>query len=1028
MNQYSRVCFAATTLACLLTLNTRANPPVASPELLPDAELTDVFFLDPEQGFAVGDRGVIWMTVDGGQSWQWTRSPVSCRLESIHFIDSRNGWIVGGHSHPYTHKSTAVILRTRDGGKRWSTISGLLLPALKQVYFSDAKTGWVIGNASAMFPSGIFRTQDGGRSWSAVAGPRSGGWLTGHFGWHDRGIVAGHDGALAKIMAARSEPLRTASVGPRHLRRLDFSDTRRGWLIGDGGLILRTEDAGEHWNSLGEDLPAGIARQLDFRAMATFGEHVWIAGSPGTRVLHSQDGGEHWDIYPTGQAIPLRAITFHDEYRGWAVGSLGTILATRDGGKTWQRQASGGDRAALLGLFGEPNQICWELFASLSGDEGYLGVVELLHRMPIEGAAPNECSWDERAHRGIVAVGASGADFTWRFPVRQRELKLTATQIQDGWNAVNDGQAGDYLLEHLVKKIRQWKPSVVVTEPASPAGANPASHLTNQFVLEAVSRSSDPLFYPDQLTALGLETWEVLKVYCTVPAGEPATLDLNTSQLGPRLGCSFAECASAGQGQIESEYHPAPVRRGFQLLVNQLPGKLGRQGFFSGIPLRVGGSARRELGPIQGDLQQLARAAQRRRNLQQMIDRIDNDPTTGAAWIGQANDLTRGLSRAAAGNILSQLAAGYHRSNRSDLAGEVYELLLQRYPNHPLSEAAAIWLIHYYSSSEVGWRLRRKTRFRVQQAGGTSVALPGSEVRPAGYLELEETQPVQTTSAGTAAIGLKPHERAGRAAAIGRLLERTNPGLFAEPAVRFPLAAAYRVQGLSRDAERYFHALTQPGVDPHWQACGLGELWLKHATGLPPKALLTCSRAQQKPRLDGILNDPIWNATTAAPLSSARHDDHDWPCVVLAAQDREYLYLAISAQKPRFSTNPTNQRARPRDADLSAHDRVEFLIDVDRDFATYFRLAVDHRGWNRESCFGDLTWNPRWFVAARDGEREWTCEIAIPLHELTPQAPLGQDAWAIGIQRIVPQAGFQSWTQPADIKIQTRGFGLMVFE
>ena len=97
---------------------------MASPELLPDAELTDVYFLDPEQGFAIGDRGVIWMTVDGGQSWQWTRSPVRCRLESIHFIDSRNGWIVGGHSHPYTHKSTAVILRTRDGGKRWSAISG----------------------------------------------------------------------------------------------------------------------------------------------------------------------------------------------------------------------------------------------------------------------------------------------------------------------------------------------------------------------------------------------------------------------------------------------------------------------------------------------------------------------------------------------------------------------------------------------------------------------------------------------------------------------------------------------------------------------------------------------------------------------------------------------------------------------------------------------------------------------------------------------------------------------------------------
>ena len=91
-------------------------------------------------------------------------------------------------------------------------------------------------------------------------------------------------------------------------------------------------------------------------------------------------------------------------------------------------------------------------------------------------------------------------------------------------------------------------------------------------------------------------------------------------------------------------------------------------------------------------------------------------------------------------------------------------------------------------------------------------------------------------------------------------------------------------------------------------------------------------------------------------------------------------------------------------------------------------LYVDHRGWTRESCFDDLTWNPRWFVAARDTDREWTCEIAIPLHELTPQAPLARDAWAIGIQRIVPQVGFQSWTQPAALDAQPRGFGLLVFE
>ena len=40
--------------------------------------------------------------------------------------------------------------------------------------------------------------------------------------------------------------------------------------------------------------------------------------------------------------------TFVDERTGFAVGDLGTILATNDGGRTWQVQRRGGERAALL--------------------------------------------------------------------------------------------------------------------------------------------------------------------------------------------------------------------------------------------------------------------------------------------------------------------------------------------------------------------------------------------------------------------------------------------------------------------------------------------------------------------------------------------------------------------------------------------------------------------------------------------------------------------------------------------------------
>ena len=80
--------------------------------------------------------------------------------------------------------------------------------------------------------------------------------------------------------------------------------------------------------------------------MTTSGRRV----HPGSCVLHSGDAGQTWELLRTDQSVPLRAITFVDAERGWAVGGLGTILATRDGGKSWRRLRGGGTRVALLGL------------------------------------------------------------------------------------------------------------------------------------------------------------------------------------------------------------------------------------------------------------------------------------------------------------------------------------------------------------------------------------------------------------------------------------------------------------------------------------------------------------------------------------------------------------------------------------------------------------------------------------------------------------------------------------------------------
>ncbi len=58
------------------------------------AWLRGVFFVDGERGWAVGAKGALLSTADGGASWQTRRAPTEDALRDIFFTDERTGWIV----------------------------------------------------------------------------------------------------------------------------------------------------------------------------------------------------------------------------------------------------------------------------------------------------------------------------------------------------------------------------------------------------------------------------------------------------------------------------------------------------------------------------------------------------------------------------------------------------------------------------------------------------------------------------------------------------------------------------------------------------------------------------------------------------------------------------------------------------------------------------------------------------------------------------------------------------------------------
>lgn len=1004
-----------------------AEPRSSSPEMLEDAELTGVQFIDTSHGWAVGDRGAIWKTEDGGRHWRLTDSPVNCRLECLHFVDTSHGWAVGGWIHPLTHKTSAVVLHTDDGGIRWKRLDALTLPGLRHVRFFDRRNGWAVGNSSAMYRSGVFRTRDGGRSWTAVPAQRLGHWLAAHFFDDRQGIVVGRDSAVASVTAGMAQPSEKPSSDWKPLRDVKFGD-RYGWAVGDGGRVWRSDNQGASWQPV--SLPAGIGENFDFRAIAAVDARVWIAGAPGTCVLHSNDAGQTWERFETGHHLPLSAMSFIDARHGWAVGALGAILATQDGGRTWRHQRGMSRRAALLTIVSEPERVPLEMLARLSGDEGYLAAVEIISRRDIETREAKESSAEQRGQAAVAEVGGSYCGSSWQFPLRQRGLKMPAEAVIRGWDVVNDNQGIARLEEYVVRKIRQWQPEVIVTENASPDQEDPLAHVINQIVLAAVGRAADPAAFPDQLTLARLAPWKVKKVFGVLPEGQTGAVTLQTARLATRLGSSLADQATRTRGLVLDRWQPSPARLDFQLLINETSYAAGNRDFFSGLMIEPGVARRHVSGRGNEDLESLTSAARRRRTVDQLLVRNRQDPSAGVSWLAQLGDLTRGLDSNAACMTLYELSQSYLAGGHHDLAADVKQTLVANHPEHPLAEAALVWLIQYYASGEMA----NRGSDRLRPASNAPPVVSGNSPRlDPPQVRFDNADPndrsmfqLASRQSPASLIGVAG-QPAESVFALARQVRQTRPELFAEPSIQFAVASAHRASRQLREANHLFAGLARSHRADTWSQCARGELWLAGGKGLAPKHLLKCENTISKPRLDGVLDDDVWQDRQAAPLRSRLEDDQQWPTSVMLAHDDEFLYVAARCAHAPGVDYQADTQPRPRDPDLSGRDRIDILIDIDRDFATYYRLTIDHRGWVGDACWDDPTWDPAWFVAADSNRDEWIVEAAIPLSALQAGPLPRATTWAVGIQRTVPGVGFQSWTEPAATDPDPAGFGYLQF-
>lgn len=118
---------------------------------------------------------------------------------------------------------------------------------------------------------------------------------------------------------------------------LHFVDQNDGWVVGDSGKLLHTNDGGNSWYI--QESGTNVSLKCVYFASAQRG---WIGGGYNS-IGMTTNGGVTWIWqHPVGESRrTFMAMSFVNEYTGWLADNYGGILHTEDGGMTWVSQISG---------------------------------------------------------------------------------------------------------------------------------------------------------------------------------------------------------------------------------------------------------------------------------------------------------------------------------------------------------------------------------------------------------------------------------------------------------------------------------------------------------------------------------------------------------------------------------------------------------------------------------------------------------------------------------------------------------------
>ncbi len=328
----------------LVTVLTLAGAP-ARAGVLDEISHRDKFYdihIQGDQVFVVGYPGLLLHSEDRGRTFEKIDAGVRDALFSIDINEKGRGLIVG---------RTGLVLMTTDDGRTWTRRDSGAKEHLFSVDITESGQAWAVGHFGT-----ILHSPDGGLSWKPQEFRAA----------FPEGTPDSEKGVISS-----AERENEGAAEEARFNAVAFADDRRGWIAGEFGLVLHTQDGGETWKrqpSASGKLLFALHALDENRVLAVGAEGAFMTTDDGGRSWKAADAGTSQHILglcPVGEVLYLvgrdglamvrggkeesfrrlsaglytwlMTVGFFDQRTGLAAGGRGHLLKTSDAGETWQR-------------------------------------------------------------------------------------------------------------------------------------------------------------------------------------------------------------------------------------------------------------------------------------------------------------------------------------------------------------------------------------------------------------------------------------------------------------------------------------------------------------------------------------------------------------------------------------------------------------------------------------------------------------------------------------------------------------------